>query len=87
MARDRLVPRPVIDPALCTACGTCVQMCPVTPKAVDFPGGVRAGQTEGDRTPPVHDYGLCIRCYCCQEVCPEHAIDVKTPLLGRLIHR
>lgn len=87
LARDRLVPRPVIDGALCTACGTCVDMCPVTPKAVDFPHGARSRDGDGDRTPPAHSYDRCIRCYCCQEVCPERAIYVRTPLLGRLIHR
>lgn len=87
LARDRLVPRPVIDAALCTACGTCVDMCPVAPKAVDFPDGVRTRGSNGRRTVPSHDYGRCIRCYCCQEVCPEKAIYVKTPTLGRLIHR
>lgn len=38
-------------------------------------------------TPPMHDYSRCIRCYCCQEMCPDHAIFVKTPLLGRLVQR
>lgn len=87
LVRDRLAPRPVIDPERCTACGTCVEMCPVDPKAVDFAGGVRSRRTDGDRTPPVHDYDLCIRCYCCQEMCPERAIYARTPVLGRLIRR
>jgi formate hydrogenlyase subunit 6/NADH:ubiquinone oxidoreductase subunit I len=55
-------------------------MCPVQPKAVDFAGDDRS-------RPPAHDYALCIRCYCCQETCPERAIEVKTPLLGKLIRR
>ncbi len=29
-------PRPVIDSSNCVLCGQCVQMCPVSPKAVDF---------------------------------------------------
>jgi len=57
-----------------------VHVCPVDPKAVDWGAG-------DHRVPPVHDYDRCIRCYCCQEMCPERAIEVKTPLLGRLIRR
>jgi uncharacterized protein (DUF362 family)/NAD-dependent dihydropyrimidine dehydrogenase PreA subunit len=80
-AVKRLVtPRPFIVAERCTRCGTCVQVCPVDPKAVDWAGG-DASQ------PPVHDYDRCIRCYCCQEMCPERAIEVKTPALGRLIRR
>lgn len=90
IARDRLVPRPVIDPNLCTACHTCVKMCPVTPKALTRhtqSGRVGEGDApQTERKPPTYDYSVCIRCYCCQETCPEHAIFVKTPLLGRLIH-
>lgn len=77
--KNLVVPRPVIDAMRCTRCGTCVQVCPATPKAVDF--------REGRERPPVYDYTVCIRCYCCQELCPEEAITVDTPLLGRLLHR
>ncbi|MCK5585173.1 DUF362 domain-containing protein [Candidatus Bipolaricaulota bacterium] len=80
MARRFVVPKPFIRAAKCTKCGTCVSVCPVDPKAVDFRG---AGRT----APPVHDYQRCIRCYCCQELCPEGAIEVAMPLLGRLLHR
>ena len=76
-----VVPRPVLEPANCTRCGTCVQVCPVTPKAIDFRG------ENGREQPPSYNYNLCIRCYCCQEMCPENAISIETPLLGRLIHR
>jgi Pyruvate/2-oxoacid:ferredoxin oxidoreductase delta subunit len=72
-------PRPVIDPVRCTRCGTCVKVCPVSPRAVDFRNGKEA--------PPSYDYDACIRCYCCQEMCPDKAISVTTPRLGRLIHR
>jgi ferredoxin len=78
--RNLLAPRPFVVAERCTKCGTCVKVCPVSPKAVTFP--------DGDATrPPRHDYAICIRCYCCQEMCPERAIEVKTPLLGRLIRR
>ncbi|MDO8879681.1 MAG: DUF362 domain-containing protein [Coriobacteriia bacterium] len=80
LGKRLLAPRPFIVSERCTQCGTCVQVCPVEPKAVTFP--------DGDRSlSPVYDYGHCIRCYCCQEMCPERAIEVKTPLLGRLIRR
>ena len=78
-----MIPKPVIDSSTCTACGTCVKVCPVEPKAVDWAKGTGAKHGK----PPVHDYDLCIRCYCCQEMCPEGAIGVETPALGRLVHR
>lgn len=83
LLRRFVVPKPVIRPERCTACGTCVSVCPVTPKAVDWatPGGA------SDKRPPRHDYRRCIRCYCCQEMCPEGAIEIEVPPLGRVIHR
>jgi uncharacterized protein (DUF362 family)/Pyruvate/2-oxoacid:ferredoxin oxidoreductase delta subunit len=78
--RNLVSPRPVIDPARCTKCGTCVHVCPATPKAVDWHHGDHA-------QPPVHTYQRCIRCYCCQELCPERAITIQTPILGRLVGR
>ncbi len=78
--KNRTTVRPVIDEKLCTACGTCVRHCPVTPKAVDW---VRGDESR----PPTHDYDRCIRCFCCQEICPEGAISVKEPLLGKIFFR
>ncbi len=80
LGKRLLAPRPYVIEARCTRCGTCVKVCPVDPKAVDWRGG-------DHRVPPTHDYERCIRCYCCQEMCPERAIEVKTPVLGRLIRR
>ncbi|MCX6003950.1 MAG: 4Fe-4S binding protein, partial [Chloroflexi bacterium] len=68
---------PVIEKTKCTLCGTCVRMCPVEPKAVNW---YKGDQPE----PPKYDYDRCIRCYCCQETCPEGAIFIDSPLLGRL---
>ena len=80
LARRLIVPRPSVRPERCTACGSCVAVCPVSPKAIQFAGK--------DRTrPPVHRYDRCIRCYCCQEMCPEGAIELRVPLLGRAVHR
>ncbi|MDD5264201.1 MAG: DUF362 domain-containing protein [Candidatus Bipolaricaulis sp.] len=78
IARCLIVPRPVIRSEACTRCGTCVRVCPVTPKGVEF---------AANGSPPAHHYDRCIRCYCCQELCPEGAIEVDVPPLGRLIHR
>ncbi|MBN1192502.1 MAG: DUF362 domain-containing protein [Coriobacteriia bacterium] len=75
-----ITPRPYVVHERCTRCGTCVDVCPVDPKAVTFPADDHARV-------PEHDYDRCIRCYCCQEMCPEQAIEVKTPVLGRLIRR
>jgi uncharacterized protein (DUF362 family)/ferredoxin len=74
-----VIPRPVLAPGDCLACGLCVRVCPVSPKAIAFP------DDDGAR-PPVYRYDRCIRCYCCQELCPHGAITIRTPLLGRLIH-
>jgi uncharacterized protein (DUF362 family)/Pyruvate/2-oxoacid:ferredoxin oxidoreductase delta subunit len=75
--KNRISPRPAIDMAKCTICGTCVEMCPVDPKAVDWHRGDKSKS-------PSYKYGRCIRCYCCQESCPEGAIAVDNPLLGRI---
>ncbi len=78
--KNYLVPRPVIRAERCIRCGNCVKMCPVNPKAVDFTDIEK-------KAVPRYNYRNCIRCYCCQEICPEGAIEVETPLLGRIIHR
>jgi uncharacterized protein (DUF362 family) len=78
--KNKITPRPVIDKTKCTQCGTCVKMCPVEPKAVNW--------VNNDKSkPPKHYYDRCIRCYCCQETCQEGAIDIESPLLGRLFFR
>jgi uncharacterized protein (DUF362 family)/Pyruvate/2-oxoacid:ferredoxin oxidoreductase delta subunit len=78
--KNRITQRPVIDKVKCTCCGTCITMCSVQPKAVDW--------HKGDMSrPPRYDYDLCIRCYCCQETCPEGAICLSSPLLARIYSR
>ena len=78
--KNKITQKPAIDKEKCNQCGTCVKMCPVEPKAVDW--------VKGDKSkPPKHNYDLCIRCYCCQETCPEGAIMIATPWLGKLLPR
>jgi len=73
-----VIRRPYIKEDECKKCGVCVEVCPLEEKALSF--------KDGDKTiPPIYDYNKCIRCYCCQEMCPHHAIDVKTPLLGKIL--
>ena len=56
--------RPQADADLCSACGTCVDQCPV--QALSMP----------DDLPQV-DPDICIACFCCQEICPEKAITLR----------
>ena len=74
-----LMPRPVINPSLCTRCGDCIAMCPVEPKALS-----RTGVKKSEE-PPEYNYSLCIRCFCCQETCPEKAISIVTPPMGNIL--
>jgi uncharacterized protein (DUF362 family)/Pyruvate/2-oxoacid:ferredoxin oxidoreductase delta subunit len=61
-SKANLAPR--VDPDSCTACGTCVEQCPVG--ALSLPENL-----------PEVDVGLCITCFCCQEMCPEQAIQLQ----------
>jgi uncharacterized protein (DUF362 family) len=79
LARNFIIPKPVIESERCTRCGQCVNICPVNPKALCFP------EKQKD-TVPQYNYSKCIRCYCCHETCPSDAISIKVPLAGRLIH-
>lgn len=78
--KNRITPKPVIDPGLCTKCGTCVGHCPVEPKAVNWHTGDKS-------RPPSYKYNRCIRCYCCQELCPEGAITLRETLISRIVFR
>lgn len=64
MLLDRTLLRPRIDPELCTACGTCIDQCPVSALSMD-------------EDIPLVDADTCITCFCCQEICPEKAIALK----------
>ncbi|MEA3470701.1 MAG: DUF362 domain-containing protein [Thermodesulfobacteriota bacterium] len=75
---NRVVPKPIIVKEKCVTCGICVEMCPATPKAVNWFDGNKS-------KPPTYNYDTCIRCYCCQEVCPEGAIELKVPVIRKLL--
>ena len=62
--------KPVIIENICVKCGVCVEVCPVTPLALNF-------EKNGKTSPPEYDYSKCIKCYCCQELCPHRAIKLK----------
>jgi uncharacterized protein (DUF362 family)/Pyruvate/2-oxoacid:ferredoxin oxidoreductase delta subunit len=64
MIHNRSALRPQVDPALCTACGTCVDHCAVS--ALSMQDNL-----------PVVDADTCITCFCCQEMCPAKAITLK----------
>ena len=66
MLHDRILLRPQADPELCTACGTCIEQCPVSALSMDM-----------DEDIPRVDADTCITCFCCQEICPEKAIALQ----------
>lgn len=79
LLRKYIIRRPVIQEDICKKCGICIEVCPLDEKAVNW--------HHGDKSkPPVYNYDKCIRCYCCQEMCPYHAIETKTPFLGKVAY-
>jgi uncharacterized protein (DUF362 family)/NAD-dependent dihydropyrimidine dehydrogenase PreA subunit len=56
--------KPKADPTLCTACGACIEHCPVAALTLQ-------------ETIPVVDADICIACFCCQEICPEKAMSLS----------
>ena len=66
--------RPVILEDACVLCGECVLNCPV-----------QALRREGRRI--VTHPAECITCYCCSEVCRQRAIEMRRPLMGRVLRR
>ncbi|MFP4457311.1 MAG: DUF362 domain-containing protein [Clostridia bacterium] len=75
LVRRLALRKPYIIEDECIKCGQCIEVCPAKPKALS-----RSNKNEV----PKYEYSRCIRCYCCQETCPAEAIDVKTPILGKL---
>ncbi|MCK5099108.1 MAG: 4Fe-4S binding protein, partial [Desulfobacteraceae bacterium] len=66
-------------PEKCVQCGICVNICPVKPKALFF-------KDDDKSVSPIYNYDDCIKCLCCQEICPESAIELKTPVLRKIIN-
>jgi uncharacterized protein (DUF362 family)/NAD-dependent dihydropyrimidine dehydrogenase PreA subunit len=64
MIRSKTLVKPQANPDLCTACGTCIDQCPVSALSMN------------EDLPQV-DEETCIRCFCCQEICPEKAISLR----------
>jgi uncharacterized protein (DUF362 family)/NAD-dependent dihydropyrimidine dehydrogenase PreA subunit len=64
--------KPRVDPAACTACRQCVEVC-------------AAGAMTFAEGRVVIDRERCISCFCCQEMCPSRAISVRAGPLARLL--
>lgn len=62
-ARSIFTSKPKSNPRKCTACRTCLNVCPAAALSMKKKG-------------ISFDYKKCIRCYCCQEMCPTGAITV-----------
>ncbi len=62
MLNSKAVLLPQADAQKCTACGTCVDQCPVGALSMD------------DHDLPRVAAETCITCFCCQEICPEKAM-------------
>lgn len=61
------MPKPTINYDKCTACGTCVDICPVPEKVFEKQDG-KVVVTKPDN---------CIGCKACEVQCPESAITVE----------
>ena len=62
--RSKTRVRPHADPDLCTACGACIDQCPVSALTMK-------------KDLPEADADICITCFCCQEICPEKAMSLR----------
>lgn len=68
-------PRPVFHKNKCRGCGECVRSCPAKVIRLD------------ENKKAVVDLGGCIRCFCCQELCPFIAVEIKKPLINKIVVR
>ena len=57
-----------LDPARCTGCGTCLEVCPHGVFFVEAGNGQRSG---------IRDRDLCMECGACARNCPAGAITVR----------
>ena len=72
-AARRMVARPVVSER-CIGCGVCIANCPAQTIA------------KADDRARIDSAG-CIYCYCCHELCPEQAVDLRRPLMSRILTR
>jgi len=69
-----LRPKPVFNHDKCLGCRDCFRSCP--PKAITM-----------ENQKPILLLEECIRCFCCQELCKYQAVEIKRPLLGKLLEK
>lgn len=68
---------PVIDPALCTGCGICAEICPVQVFRYD---------RKKEKIPEVKFKRECWHCNACVLDCRAHAIELRLPLTHMLLY-
>ncbi|MBW1734765.1 MAG: DUF362 domain-containing protein [Deltaproteobacteria bacterium] len=76
--KDSLTQKPRISRKKCTACGACLQACPM--KAISM------AKYRG-KPHALIDEEKCIRCYCCHEMCSDDAVILRRSLLYRFANR
>lgn len=70
--KSRAKPNFLLDK--CIGCGHCVRNCPA--KIIHL-----------ENKKAVVDISKCISCFCCHEVCPKHAVEIKVPLIAKLLFK
>lgn len=68
----KLAGKPLINYKKCVKCGGCSRVCPAKIISMESDG-------------PVIDLEHCIRCFCCHELCPKKAVDLKKPLILKIL--
>lgn len=62
----------------CIGCGVCIKNCPADAIKIILIG------KEAKKKANI-DLKKCIRCYCCHELCPEKAVELRKPLLLKML--
>lgn len=70
-----LITRPVVKTSDCIGCQKCEEICP--PQLIKVV----------NKKALIDSYSRCIRCYCCQEVCPINAIEVRRPVIRKILEK
>ncbi len=74
LLKKSLWPKPVVNITVCTACGICVQSCPVTCLALSEPAN-----GDPNAYPALHEPKRCLACAFCADDCPVGAIIMQVP--------